>query len=132
MLTGAGLLWMGWTGFNGGDPYVVSLDASLAVLNTHVCTATSLLTWLALDVIFFRKPSVIGAVQGMITGLVCITPAAGKYFTKRHETSIYVLSIKKLVQIVSFICIVCSFPNKSFSGSNDYLINMVSEPMVAY
>ncbi|KAB2619131.1 ammonium transporter 3 member 1-like [Pyrus ussuriensis x Pyrus communis] len=77
MLTGAGLLWMGWTGFNGGDPYVVSVDASLAVLNTHVCTATSLLTWLLLDITFFRKPSVIGAVQGMITGLVCITPAAG-------------------------------------------------------
>ena len=79
MLAGAGLLWMGWTGFNGGDPYVVSMDASLAVLNTHVCTAASLLTWVLLDVAFFRKPSVIGAVQGMITGLVCITPAAGKY-----------------------------------------------------
>uniref|UniRef100_A0A7N0V1C8 Ammonium transporter n=1 Tax=Kalanchoe fedtschenkoi TaxID=63787 RepID=A0A7N0V1C8_KALFE len=77
MLAGAGLLWMGWTGFNGGDPYVVSMDASLAVLNTHVCAATSLLTWLALDVLFFGKASVIGAVQGMITGLVCITPAAG-------------------------------------------------------
>ncbi|XP_028767019.1 ammonium transporter 3 member 1-like [Neltuma alba] len=77
MLAGAGLLWMGWTGFNGGDPYSVSMDASLAVLNTHACTATSLLTWVVLDVIFFRKPSVIGAVQGMITGLVCITPAAG-------------------------------------------------------
>ncbi|KAL7187456.1 hypothetical protein ACSBR1_037518 [Camellia fascicularis] len=78
MLAGAGLLWMGWTGFNGGDPYVVSIDASLlAVLNTHVCAATSLLTWLILDIIFFRKPSVIGAAQGMITGLVCITPAAG-------------------------------------------------------
>lgn len=71
------MLWMGWTGFNGGDPYSVGLDASLAVLNTHACTATSLLTWVVLDVIFFRKPSVIGAVQGMITGLVCITPAAG-------------------------------------------------------
>jgi Amt family ammonium transporter len=47
MLFGAGLLWMGWTGFNGGDPYVVSSDASLAVLNTHLCTATSLLTWVA-------------------------------------------------------------------------------------
>ncbi|GFS44978.1 ammonium transporter 2 [Actinidia rufa] len=77
MLAGAGLLWMGWTGFNGGDPYVVSIDASLAVLNTHVCAATSLLTWLILDIIFFGKASVIGAVQGMITGLVCITPAAG-------------------------------------------------------
>ncbi|KAL8100736.1 ammonium transporter 2 member 5-like [Apium graveolens] len=77
MLAGAGLLWMGWSGFNGGDPYVASTDASLAVLNTHVCAATSLLTWLLLDIIFFEKPSVIGATQGMITGLVCITPAAG-------------------------------------------------------
>ncbi|GMN40491.1 hypothetical protein TIFTF001_009716 [Ficus carica] len=70
MLAGAGLLWMGWTGFNGGDPYVISMDASLAVLNTHVCTAASLLTWVLLDIAFFRKPSVIGAVQGMITGLM--------------------------------------------------------------
>ncbi|OIT33545.1 ammonium transporter 2 [Nicotiana attenuata] len=77
MLAGAGLLWMGWTGFNGGDPYAASIDASLAVLNTHVAAATSLLTWLILDLIFFGKPSVIGAVQGMITGLVAITPAAG-------------------------------------------------------
>lgn len=77
MLAGAGLLWMGWTGFNGGDPYAANIDASLAILNTHVCTATSLLTWLVLDIVFFGKPSVIGAVQGMITGLVCITPAAG-------------------------------------------------------
>ncbi|XP_041018836.1 ammonium transporter 2 member 4-like [Juglans microcarpa x Juglans regia] len=77
MLAGAGLLWMGWTGFNGGGPFVASIDASLAVLNTHVCTATSLLTWLFLDTFIVGKPSVIGAVQGMITGLVCITPAAG-------------------------------------------------------
>lgn len=71
---------MGWTGFNGGDPYAANIDASLAVLNTHVCAATSLLTWLILDVLVFGKPSVIGAVQGMITGLVCITPAAGNSF----------------------------------------------------
>ncbi|KAK9280834.1 hypothetical protein L1049_003724 [Liquidambar formosana] len=67
----------GWTGFNGGDPYTVSMDASLAVLNTHICAASSLLTWLLFDILFFGKPSVIGATQGMITGLVCITPAAG-------------------------------------------------------
>jgi ammonia channel protein AmtB len=77
MLAGAGLLWMGWSGFNGGGPFAASTDASLAILNTHVCTATSLLTWLLLDIVFFGKPSVIGATQGMITGLVCITPAAG-------------------------------------------------------
>ncbi|MBA0832056.1 hypothetical protein Goarm_016467 [Gossypium armourianum] len=56
---------------------ILLMLAGAAVLNTHVCTATSLLTWLMLDIIFFGKPSVIGATQGMITGLVCITPAAG-------------------------------------------------------
>lgn len=77
MLAGAGLLWMGWAGFNGGDPYAANIDSSMAVLNTNICAATSLLVWTWLDVIFFEKPSVIGAVQGMITGLVCITPGAG-------------------------------------------------------
>ncbi|CAN0829532.1 Ammonium transporter 2 member 4 [Linum grandiflorum] len=76
-LAGAGLLWMGWSGFNGGGPFAASIDASLAILNTHVCTSVSLLMWILLDSIFFGKPSVIGAVQGMIAGLVCITPAAG-------------------------------------------------------
>ncbi|KAK7838033.1 ammonium transporter 2 [Quercus suber] len=68
-LAGAGLLWMGWAGFNGGDPYAANIDSSMAVLNTNICAATSLLMWTSLDVIFFNKPSVIGAVQGMITGL---------------------------------------------------------------
>ncbi|CAK9253785.1 unnamed protein product [Sphagnum jensenii] len=77
MLAGAGLLWMGWTGFNGGTSLAANLSASVAVLNTHVCAATSLLTWTTLDVLLFGKPSVIGAVQGMMTGLVVITPAAG-------------------------------------------------------
>ncbi|KAF9205614.1 Ammonium transporter [Haplosporangium sp. Z 27] len=77
VMVGAGILWIGWNGFNGGDPYAASADAGAAVLNTNVTTATSLLTWLILDVIYFKKPSIIGAVQGMITGLVAITPAAG-------------------------------------------------------
>ncbi|KAJ6847439.1 putative ammonium transporter 3 member 1 [Iris pallida] len=76
-LTGAGLLWIGWAGFNGGGPYAANVVSSMAVLNTNICAATSLLVWTCLDVIFFKKPSVIGAVQGMITGLVCITPGAG-------------------------------------------------------
>ncbi|KAJ6865347.1 hypothetical protein NC651_035812 [Populus alba x Populus x berolinensis] len=77
MLAGAGLLWMGWSGFNGGAPYAANLDASMAMLNTNVCAATSLLVWTSLDAVYFGKPSVIGAVQGMMTGLVCITPGAG-------------------------------------------------------
>ncbi|CAN6467369.1 unnamed protein product [Victoria cruziana] len=77
MLAGAGLLWLGWSGFNGGAPYSANLISSMAVLNTNICAATSLLVWTTLDVLFFGKPSVIGAVQGMMTGLVCITPGAG-------------------------------------------------------
>ena len=76
-MIGAGILWTGWNGFNGGDPYTASPDAGAAVLNTNVATATSLLFWTALDIAFFKKPSIIGSVQGMITGLVAITPAAG-------------------------------------------------------
>jgi len=77
MLVGAGILWLGWNGFNGGDPYAANSDAGAAVLNTNIATATSVLVWTILDIIFFKKPAVIGAVQGMITGLVAITPAAG-------------------------------------------------------
>ncbi|KAI0516313.1 hypothetical protein KFK09_008985 [Dendrobium nobile] len=75
-LAGAGMLWLGWTGFNGGAPYTANIDASVDIINTHIYTSTSLLIWLCLDISFFDKPSVIGAVQGMITGLVSITPAA--------------------------------------------------------
>ncbi|CAA3004187.1 ammonium transporter 2 [Olea europaea subsp. europaea] len=77
MLAGAGLLWMGWSGFNGGAPYAANLVSSIAILNTNISAATSLLVWTTLDVFYFGKPSVIGAVQGMITGLACITPGAG-------------------------------------------------------
>ncbi|KAL2629466.1 hypothetical protein R1flu_014152 [Riccia fluitans] len=76
-LAGAGLLWLGWNGFNGGAPYAVNIISPLAVLNTNICAATSLIVWTSIDVLVFKKPSAIGAVQGMITGLVAITPAAG-------------------------------------------------------
>lgn len=77
MMVGAGILWIGWNGFNGGDPYAASPDAGAAVLNTNICAAFSMLTWTLLDTIVFGKPSIIGSVNGMITGLVGITPAAG-------------------------------------------------------
>lgn len=80
VLAGAGLLWMGWSGFNGGGPFAVSTLSSLAVLNTHVCAATSIIVWVLLDTFYFGKPTVFGAIQGMITGLVCITPAAGTLY----------------------------------------------------
>jgi ammonium transporter, Amt family len=76
-LAGAGLLWLGWSGFNGGDPYTANVDAGVGVLNTHIATATSLLTWTFLDIIAYGRPSILGVVNGMICGLVAITPAAG-------------------------------------------------------
>ncbi|HVY96594.1 MAG TPA: ammonium transporter [Solirubrobacterales bacterium] len=74
---GAGLLWMGWNGFNGGDWYSAGEVASASVLNTNLCTAVAFLVWVALDYLTGRKPSLIGSVNGMIVGLVAITPGAG-------------------------------------------------------
>ncbi len=74
---GAGLLWLGWNGFNGGDSYYAGANASAAVINTNLCTAVAMLVWIAWDYIFRDKPSLIGSVNGMITGLVAITPSAG-------------------------------------------------------
>jgi Amt family ammonium transporter len=76
---GAGILWLGWNGFNGGDPYFAGADAAAAVLNTNLATASALLTWMFMDMAFSRqrKPTLLGAVNGMICGLVGITPCAG-------------------------------------------------------
>src|SRR5947209_15418874 len=77
VMAGAGLLWLGWNGFNGGDSYYAGANASAAVLNTNLCTAVAVMVWIAWDYIFRDKPSLIGSINGMITGLVAITPAAG-------------------------------------------------------
>jgi ammonium transporter, Amt family len=76
---GAGILWLGWNGFNGGDPYFAGTNASLAVLNTNLATAVALLTWVIWDIFASRdrKPTFLGGINGMIVGLVAITPAAG-------------------------------------------------------
>ncbi|HVB77635.1 MAG TPA: ammonium transporter, partial [Candidatus Nitrosotalea sp.] len=76
-ITGGGLLWLGWNGFNGGDPYFAGADASAAVLNTNLAAATAMLVWMFLDVFILGRPTVGGMVNGMIAGLVAITPAAG-------------------------------------------------------
>src|SRR3954452_20409593 len=74
---GAGLLWMGWNGFNGGDMYAANDIAAASILNTNLCTAVAFLAWVGCDYLTGRKPSLISSVNGMITGLVAITPAAG-------------------------------------------------------
>jgi Amt family ammonium transporter len=76
---GLGVLWLGWNGFNGGDMYFGGMQASAGVINTNIATATSLLTWVIWDMLAGpqRKPTFLGAVNGAVTGLVAITPAAG-------------------------------------------------------
>src|SRR5947209_17534646 len=74
---GAGLLGLGWNGFNGGDPYAANMSASAAIMNTNLCTAVASLIWIAWDYMTGRKPGLISGVNGMIVGLVAITPAAG-------------------------------------------------------
>jgi Amt family ammonium transporter len=74
---GAGILWLGWNGFNGGDPYFANADAAAAVLNTNIATAVALLSWLFLDLFATKKANAVSMINGMITGLVGITPAAG-------------------------------------------------------
>jgi ammonium transporter, Amt family len=76
---GAGILWLGWNGFNGGDPYYASTNAAAAVMNTNLSTAVAMMTWIMFDWFFSRekKPTFLGALNGMICGLVGITPAGG-------------------------------------------------------
>jgi Amt family ammonium transporter len=76
---GAGILWLGWNGFNGGDPYFAGADAAAAVLNTNLATAVAMMTWIIMDMAFSseKKPTFLGGLNGMICGLVGITPAAG-------------------------------------------------------
>jgi Amt family ammonium transporter len=76
---GAGILWLGWNGFNGGDPYFAGADAAAAVLNTNLATAVAMMTWIILDMLLTKekKPTFLGGINGMIVGLVGITPAAG-------------------------------------------------------
>jgi ammonium transporter, Amt family len=76
---GAGILWLGWNGFNGGDPYFAGADAATAVVNTNLATAVAMMVWIWMDMSFSkeRKPTFLGGVNGMICGLVGITPAAG-------------------------------------------------------
>jgi ammonium transporter, Amt family len=76
-LAGAGLLWLGWNGFNGGDPYFANADAAAAVLNTNIATAVALLVWLIADYFALGHPNAVSMINGMIAGLVAITPCAG-------------------------------------------------------
>ncbi|MGH2980706.1 MAG: ammonium transporter [Solirubrobacterales bacterium] len=76
-LLGAGLLWFGWFGFNGGSGFSTGDASVLAFVNTMLCPAATLLAWFALDAIRGRQVTAIGAATAIIVGCVLITPAGG-------------------------------------------------------
>jgi Amt family ammonium transporter len=76
-VTGAGMLWVGWFGFNGGSALAANGDAGMAMLVTHISAAAGSLAWMMMEWIKHGKPSVLGIVTGMVAGLGTITPASG-------------------------------------------------------
>jgi ammonium transporter, Amt family len=74
---GAGLLWFGWFGFNGGSALAANGIASIAFVNTDVAGSMAMITWLFISWIHEGKPSMTGALVGSVAGLATITPAAG-------------------------------------------------------
>jgi Amt family ammonium transporter len=76
-VTGAGMLWVGWFGFNGGSAVAANGDAGMAMLVTHVSAACGALTWATMEWIRYGRPSALGTVTGMVAGLGTITPASG-------------------------------------------------------
>jgi ammonium transporter, Amt family len=77
VLLGAGLLWFGWFGFNGGSGFSTGEASVLAFTNTLLCPAATLIVWFGLDLMRGRKVTAIGAATAIIVGCVLITPAGG-------------------------------------------------------
>ena len=76
-VTGAGMLWVGWFGFNAGSALAADNSAAMAMLVTHLSAACGSLAWMTMEWIRHGKPSVLGIVTGMVAGLGTITPASG-------------------------------------------------------
>ncbi|MGB5812090.1 MAG: ammonium transporter [Polyangiales bacterium] len=76
-LTGTGMLWVGWFGFNGGSALAANGDAAMAILVTQTSASVAALTWLAIEWVKYGKPSALGFATGAIAGLAAVTPASG-------------------------------------------------------
>ena len=76
-MIGASMLWVGWFGFNGGSALAADGTASMAILVTHIAASVGAFSWIVIEWIRYRKPSLVGMATGMVAGLATITPASG-------------------------------------------------------
>jgi Amt family ammonium transporter len=98
-LIGAGLLWAGWFGFNGGSALAADGIAATAVITTHTAAAAALIAWLLLDVWKSGQATAVGGATGAVVGLVAITPAAG------YVSPLSAIAIGALAACASFAAI---------------------------
>lgn len=77
VMVGASMLWVGWFGFNGGSQLAADGGAGMALLVTHIAASVATLSWIGLEALQNRKPTLVGAATGTIAGLATVTPAAG-------------------------------------------------------
>lgn len=77
VMTGAGMLWVGWFGFNGGSALAADGAAAMAIAVTHISAATAACTWMAVEYIRYGRTSCVGIVTGAVAGLATVTPASG-------------------------------------------------------
>jgi Amt family ammonium transporter len=76
-MAGAGMLWVGWFGFNGGSALAAGDGAGLAILATHLSASAAAITWMTIEWLRIGKPTSVGIVTGAVAGLATITPASG-------------------------------------------------------
>ena len=76
-MIGAGMLWVGWFGFNGGSAVAANQDAAMAMLVTHICAATAAMSFVVTEYFVRKSATALAAATGMVAGLVAITPASG-------------------------------------------------------
>ena len=93
VLLGAGMLWLGWFGFNGGSSLAADSIAVKAFLNTNTASATAMIVWVAFDCLRGEKPSAMGAAIGAVVGLVAITPSAGWVSVGQSITIAFITTI---------------------------------------
>jgi len=98
-MIGAGMLWVGWYGFNGGSALAANGDAAMALLVTHISASTAGLVWALIEKIRFGRSSMVGLVTGVVAGLATITPASG------YVGPIGALALGALASVICFAAV---------------------------